>query len=182
MASRIDDGVRVNGDDDFAGGFARAVLERRGLAAIGLVDDAHARIAAEILRGSSPVRSVEPSLTTIISRFGIIRSQRRLHGADDDVFFVVRRNQHADRRLKFGMIRRARARSFSISARSPMISARPLTSTMPATKIHAMPSAQPSEQSRRSMRRRARSSHSCVRERQHYLRARLADQLRDGTI
>ena len=44
----IHDGIGINGNNNFAGGFREAVVQRRGLAVIGLADQAHARIAREI--------------------------------------------------------------------------------------------------------------------------------------
>ena len=46
---RLDDRVRVNGHNDLAGSQRQRLIERRGLAAVGLMMDAHARIAAKLL-------------------------------------------------------------------------------------------------------------------------------------
>ena len=50
LADRIgrDGGVGVNGHDNFVVRLAQRARQRRGLSAIGLVQDAHARIVAEV--------------------------------------------------------------------------------------------------------------------------------------
>ena len=134
----INDGICVDRNDDFAGGFGKTMIQRRGLAAIGLADQAHAGFAAEICAhqfGGAIRRAIVDHENF---ELGIIASERRVHGFDDGGFLVVRRDQHGDTGLVLRMIG-GRGRSFSISASKPIISARPLTSRIPAIKMNAIP-------------------------------------------
>ena len=105
----IDDRIGVDRDDDLARGLGQPVIERRGLAAIGLLQQAHAAVVAEIILdefGGAVGRAVVDD-----QHFEAADSRTRAppHRIDDHRFFVIRRDQDRDTGLVFRMIERRRA-------------------------------------------------------------------------
>ncbi len=112
MASGSIGGVRINGHDDAAGSLGQGMRKRGRFSAIGLVNNAHGGIAAELrieqfagAVGRSVVHDDHFQLRVVGLQHGIDR-------VDDDVFLVVGGNQHAHQRLKIRLIGRQTGGTF----------------------------------------------------------------------
>ena len=107
MAHQLADGVgfdfrvSVDGDDNLGVRLGHGEIERCGFSAIHLMNDAHARFMGEIrvqkfagLVGGAVIDHDNPQVFQV-------RQEDRSDGLHDDVFFVVRGDQHGHARRRF---------------------------------------------------------------------------------
>ena len=105
----LDRGVGVDGHDDAARSFRQGVRKRGGLAAVGLVHDAHGGISSELRVEQFAGAVVRSVIHDDHFQPRIVGLQHGIHRVDDDVFLVVGGNQHAHDRLKIRLVGRRRA-------------------------------------------------------------------------
>ena len=108
----LDFGVGVDGDDDFGVGFGHRVTERGGFAAIDLMNDADARLVAEIrveqFAGAVGGAVIHDDDVEILE----VGSEHGSDGLHDDGFFVVRGDEHGDAGRRSGHHRMVGAQLF----------------------------------------------------------------------
>ncbi len=134
-----DRGVGVNRHHNFAVRLAQRARQRRRFAVIGLVQDAHARIVAKV--GVEQFAGAVRRTVIHHHHFELPDNRRRAPTAPCARSRLPRCRPESARSpaARNSGCSGGPARNFSISASTPMISARPLTRTMPITKIQAMP-------------------------------------------
>ena len=81
---RLDGGIRIDGDENAAGGFGQAVRERRGFPAIRLMNDAHCGIAPELLIEQLPGAVGRAVVNHEDFQFRVIGLEHRVYGVNDN--------------------------------------------------------------------------------------------------
>jgi hypothetical protein len=136
-----DDGVGVDADVDLFGEPVEGVVERGGLAAVGLGEHLHAA------RGDLGGVSLAGHLGGAVARavvddddveVGVVGVEHRADGADDDLFLVVGGNQHGHAGVEAGRGRAWGRRRRSMMARRPTSSRRALIRMSPTKKTSTM--------------------------------------------
>src|SRR5487761_462597 len=114
----VDDGVGVNGDDDFARGFGKSMIERGGFSVVQLANEADAGIAAEGFEDAVAGLVNGAIVNDDDFELGVTRSERGTNRVHDDSLFVIGGNEHADHGLIVGMIFRRGAKLFGESEKA----------------------------------------------------------------